>query len=339
MTASTWLARVRRAFTLIELLVVIAIIAILIALLVPAVQKVREAAARTQCENHLKQIALGCHSYESTHKHLPFQRYTYQSGALGSDEYGFIGSVNPSAPYFNTGKDARDWSVLAVILPYLDQEALYHQGDIPRKTLLASGVAGTRLAVFLCPADPAYSVGATVQSGTGAGGFVLYVDDLRCGLGSYKAIMGSNWGWGTWSNPPKGMCCLPEYPMSTDPWVSGDGMFPGAGYRCRRKFSHVTDGTSNTFFFGEDTYTPGTRWGADWAGAVGAGRVTAIPPNAKFNTATDDWPHSYGCRSNHPGGVQFAYADGTVRFISNNIPLGLYRAMGTIAGAEVVTLP
>ena len=330
----------RGAFTLIELLVVIAIIAILIALLVPAVQKVREAASRAQCENNLKQIALACHSFEGVYKYLPFQRYTYEAAPLGSDEYGFIGNVNAGAPVFNTGKDARDWSVLAIILPYVEQGALYQQGNIPIKTLLASGVAGARIAVYLCPSDPAYSVGATIQAGPPpAGGFPIYVDDLLCGLGSYKAIMGSNWGWGTWPNNPQGMCCLSEYGMSQDPWTSGDGIFPGGGYRCRRKFAHITDGASNTFMFGEDTYTPATRWGDDWAGAVGAGRVTAIPPNYHFNPAIDDWPNSYGCRSNHSGGLQFAFGDGSVRFISNSVALGIYRALGTIAGNEAVSAP
>src|SRR5205085_408045 len=152
---------------------------------------------------NLKQIALACHAYEQTYKHLPFQRYTYETAAAGgSDDYGFIGNVNAGVPYFNTGKDARDWSVLALILPFIDQDPLYQQGNIPAKTLLGSGVAGVRIAVYLCPSDPAYSIGAKVQSGTGAGGFTIYVDDLFCGLGSYKAIMGSNWGWGSYSNPP-----------------------------------------------------------------------------------------------------------------------------------------
>jgi len=189
------------------------------------------------------------------------------------------------------------------------------------------------------PRDPAYSLGATVQSGTGAGGFVLYVDDLRCRPGQLQSDHGFQLGLGHLLQRPKGMCCLPEYPNSTDPWVSGDGMFPGSGYRCRRKIAHVTDGTSNTFLFGEDTYTPGTRWGTDWAGAVGAGRVTAIPPNFQFNTATDDWPHSYGCRSKTPGRSPIRLRRRHGPLHRNSIPLGLYRAMGTIAGEEVVTLP
>jgi len=332
-------SRTRGGFTLIELLVVIAIIAILIALLVPAVQKVREAAAQAQCQNNFKQIAIACHAFDDLYHYLPFQRYTYEAGALGSDEFGFIGNVNAGVPYFNTGKDARDWSVFAILLPFMDHEDLYTRGDIPIKTLLASGVAGTKIVTFLCPIDPAYQVDPLAQPGTGATGYSIYTDDLVCGLGSYKAIMGSNWGWGVWSNPAAGICCLPEYGLSSDPWVGGDGVFPGSGYRCRRRTTQITDGLSNTFLFGEDTYTPGIRWGDDWAGATGAGRVTAIPPNYVFNTATDDWPHSYGCHSKHPGGVQFAFADGSVRFISDNIALGLYRALGTIAAGETVSPP
>jgi prepilin-type N-terminal cleavage/methylation domain-containing protein len=331
--------RSRRGFTLIEVLVVISIMSILIAMLVPAVQKVREAAARAQCQNNLKQLALACHMYEQQFQHFPFQRYTYQTGAQGSDEYGYIGNTNPSVPYPNTGKDARHWSALALLLPYIEQEAIFKKGNIPIATLAASGVVSAKIDTFLCPSDPAVGLGPMVQSGTSATGHTIYVDDLLCGLGNYKGIMGSNWGWGTWTNTPKGTCCLPEYPSSSDPWVSGDGMFPGSGYRCRRKMRHIIDGTSNTFLFGEDTYTKGTRWGNDWAGATGAGRVTAIPPNYKFNTTTDDWPHSFGCRSNHTGGVQFAYVDATVRFLDNSIPLGLYRALGTIAGEELVSGP
>src|SRR5438105_13827539 len=109
-----------RAFTLIELLVVIAIIAILIALLVPAVQKVREAAARTQCLNNLKQIGIGIQMYHDTYKQLPACQYGDYS-----DPAAFGG------PYYTSSS----WSFLALILPYVDQLKMYVTGNIPTATL------------------------------------------------------------------------------------------------------------------------------------------------------------------------------------------------------------
>jgi prepilin-type processing-associated H-X9-DG protein len=179
--------------------------------------------------------------------------------------------------------------------------------------------------------DPGSDLGAVVQSGN------IYTDDLPVGLTSYKGVTGSNWGWGTFSNASVGTCCLPEYGTTADPWVAGDGIFPGGGYRCPRKFSNIVDGTSNTLMVGESTYIAGFYWGSDWAGAVGAGATASSPPNY-FTTATD-WANNYGFRSKHENGVQFAYADGSVRFCSNSIPLGIYRALATIAGGEAAQEP
>src|SRR5436189_1277734 len=126
----------RRAFTLIELLVVIAIIAILIALLVPAVQKVRAAAARTQCTNNLKQIGIGLLNYEAALKAFP-------PGCL-------------SAPY-SAGTTASNASALLQILPYLEQANIYNKADLDQGIQAAvndPAVTTQEVGLFLCPADP-----------------------------------------------------------------------------------------------------------------------------------------------------------------------------------------
>jgi prepilin-type N-terminal cleavage/methylation domain-containing protein/prepilin-type processing-associated H-X9-DG protein len=120
----------RRGFTLIELLVVIAIIAILIGLLVPAVQKVRDAAARLQCQNNLKQIGIACHNYHDSQQGLPPGYYA-------------------TAPYPDTYPG---WGWGAFLLPYLEQDALYRQIDF-NSSVANSAAARVRVAMYLCPAD------------------------------------------------------------------------------------------------------------------------------------------------------------------------------------------
>jgi prepilin-type N-terminal cleavage/methylation domain-containing protein len=134
----------RNAFTLIELLVVIAIIAILIGLLLPAVQKVREAAARMQCSNNLKQIALGVHNYESTY-----------------------GQVPPMSIPLGNGTGVRG-SIMVALMPYIEQENLYKQHAALNG--VTQGVAQTSVKTYLCPSDPYSSTGQASSTLNGTAG-------------------------------------------------------------------------------------------------------------------------------------------------------------------------
>src|SRR5262249_51467188 len=145
----------RAGFTLIELLVVIAIIAILIALLVPAVQKVREAAARSQCQNNLKQILLATHNINDTYKVLP--------PVAAPDGWT---ALTKAAPVYNGGP----WTLFTFLLPFIEQQPVYNattKGNVPPGAY-CGGQYNKVVATYICPADP--SVGGNGMSQTTAGG-------------------------------------------------------------------------------------------------------------------------------------------------------------------------
>jgi prepilin-type N-terminal cleavage/methylation domain-containing protein/prepilin-type processing-associated H-X9-DG protein len=296
-------------FTLIELLVVIAIIAILIALLVPAVQKVREAAARTQCSNNLKQIALACHGFHDAYKTLP------RNGMPPSMPAGDPGCCGPTQPY---------WSFLARILPYIEQGTVYIQGVDTNQTIQNSpGVYGTNIPAYFCPSDGA--------KGLGFRGNTANLETINSSLSNYKGVNGQCWTQGgTWNNPV-------VTPANCDGLIRGDGIFSRGDYQFRTtlRLTSITDGTSNTFMVGEDI--PEYDAHVAWFYSNGALGTCAIPPNYNEGVAGWwDWPNVYSFRSRHPGGLQFAFADGTVHFIQQSIALTTYRALSTIAGNEVV---
>jgi len=311
----------RSAFTLIELLVVIAIIAILIGLLLPAVQKVRESAARTTCGNNLKQIALAANNYHALHQRLPINQY---GDYTAPNAYG--------GPYENSSS----WSWLALILPFLEQENLYTTGGIPNTPLDQSSAPAVVVKTFLCPSDSAIIAGPQPEvSHYLRTGFLV-------GLTNYKGVQGGNFCWSPWVNPGANGC-------SCEPWASGDGIIYPMDWQLSLRLTDILDGTSNTFMIGEDIWrgdVPGPgRYGKGfaWCHAVEACLTCAIPPNALQPDGnefpSDDWINRHGFKSKHPGGLQFATADGSVRFISDSIPLGLYRALATRAGGEPVSVP
>jgi prepilin-type N-terminal cleavage/methylation domain-containing protein/prepilin-type processing-associated H-X9-DG protein len=322
--------RYRSAFTLIELLVVIAIIAVLIALLVPAVQKVREAAGRAQCQNNLKQLALACHNYHDAQGTLPRN---------GTSQF-LATSHGPPEGTGCCGIEAPHWSWIARILPYIEQEAMFKQANIPDGNMDANAMVIAVLAMDIpmiaCPVDPSPRT-RTDAADIGAAAVM--------GVTSYKGVAGANWGSDFY---PADQPFATSYPNmgannSTNGLENGDGIFWRGDIRSGSlRLTRIGDGTSNTFMIGEDI-SELILWNA-WAYSNGATATCAIPPNTgvtipPIGTADDaDWPNRYSFRSRHPGGLNFAYADASVRFVSEAVPLQIYHAMATINGSETLEL-
>jgi prepilin-type N-terminal cleavage/methylation domain-containing protein len=283
------LRRCRSGFTLIELLVVIAIIAILIALLLPAVQQAREAARRTQCKNHLKQIALALHNYESAHSRFPI-------GVLGTS--GTSSITNPLTTW------------LAMILPYVDQAPLYKKYDFWQPYDHASNAPAviSIVPVFRCPTQRIDGI----------------IDDLS-GFSHYAGNAG----------------------ITPD---ANDGLFYPLS---SLSFRDLTDGTSNTISAGEIAgeirgWARGSCNGCSSCSGGGGGQgfaravlrwSKAFPTCAQagFNRPVTTCCESlFQFSSPHVGGSHFGLADGSARFLSQNIDIGVYQALITRAGAEPI---
>jgi prepilin-type N-terminal cleavage/methylation domain-containing protein/prepilin-type processing-associated H-X9-DG protein len=326
----------RRGFTLIELLVVIAIIAILIGLLVPAVQKVREAAARAQCQNNLKQIALAALNYESTYKILP-------PGGLVSPNSKDTNAGNVSSPPYAgpyTG-------CLAFLLPYVEQQNVYNMlYTSPFGTSAGvgnTGAAGGGLFKFNTTAGawaynngPPFSSDGNMTSNFSTNGvqacntqiqtFVCPSDNAQdaplSGSGgpvdAYWCESGSVWidylydtpGFGHELGATNYIACAGFLGSFSGNYGPGGGLpnyAPGVYYQnSKTKMTGITDGSSNTIGFGETLAgtATGTRdFRLTW---MGSGSM----PTAWGLTTTPDW---YNYSSRHTGIVNFAFCDGSVR--------------------------
>lgn len=355
--------RSRSGFTLIELLVVIAIIAVLIALLLPAVQSAREAARRASCVNNLKQLGLAMANYESTNGSLPPGAIVYNSGDGGSFACGGVHA-------------ARGYQGFALVLPYMEQTAIYNSinfmvgahgtwaGAGATTGKMQSTALLSKIAAFICPSD-----------------LPLGVDPVSAFVGGSTSNCYSQTSYalsgGTWN--------VVAYYSGPDCWQQdiGNGAFDDY---TAFKLSDFVDGTSNTFLAGEtarylndaDAYlNTWTRFGFFGSSNGGSnpstrpqGLAFEVPtPNQPFHPGDyfaggsdplppgTDWPDTsdykawatpalaphyrvygqWGFRSRHPGGVNMVMVDGSVKFIKDSVAQTSFMALGTRGSGEVVS--
>jgi prepilin-type N-terminal cleavage/methylation domain-containing protein/prepilin-type processing-associated H-X9-DG protein len=332
----------RRGFTLIELLVVIAIIAILIGLLLPAVQKVREAAARSQCQNNLKQLGLALHTYHDVNSVLPSQGQSDQTSFNQGGGYGGAHSIDKG-------------SIFIPLLPYYEQANLYNginfnlvwnsppaPYDVGSQVVGANRVREYQLKILQCPSDnyipvnPGFngsnyapSMGAQFMDSAGA--CTAYDNSAFSQAGNYA----------------------PYGEDSTGALISG----PFSYLNWAARFNDITDGLSNTILLGEIRPRCGSEeWTlyADWADSPPYYYATTAPINYPTcpgeglgnNNASNGLPRdcnsynsyntSQGFKSRHTGGAQFVFGDGSVHFISQTINLLTYQQLGDRRDGQVV---
>ena len=315
MTNVTGRRRSGGGFTLIELLVVIAIIAVLIALLLPAVQAAREAARRTQCVNNLKQIALAANNYESSNGCFPGGSYSnFNGGAPSSSCANGVAKCDFPA----------NFSCFVRMLPYTEQSPMYNAVNfgLTSSNFENITIAGVRLAMLTCPSDSKNDPVPFVK-GTTNSSFNLINGTPPPGnwLQSYSSYAGNA---GTW-----------DYGTTTLSNPQVQAMYNGVIFNDSSvKIAAITDGTSNTMLFAEHShfmatlndpfyYVSDNSWQSGrWYDTLFC-TLYPMTVNLQANATAANGPFGYYAitvaNSLHPGGANFAFCDGSVKFLKNTI--------------------
>lgn len=320
--------RRRSAFTLVELLVVIAIIGILVALLLPAIQAAREAARRMSCQNNMKQLGLALHTFHDTFERFP----------PGAQE-----NVYPVPRSGNTYIKGTSW--LVFILPQMEQQAVYDQYDFsqPYSAEVNNIVGNTLIPGHKCPAGP-----QQIRSSNGAertnDGTYNHTTHYYGIMGpssranpsivvlngtSYRYVVGGATGNGAYATD--GM--LGQYRDNPGSVTTGHYM----------TLAEVLDGTTNTLMLGERSVflPPGQTndyrsWVRGQNGGSGTTKNVTYPINSTLYNGSNNF-NDISMGSTHPGGCNFALGDASVRYVSEDIDLALYKALASVRNGEVTT--
>jgi prepilin-type N-terminal cleavage/methylation domain-containing protein/prepilin-type processing-associated H-X9-DG protein len=336
--------RQHRGFTLVELLVVIAIIGVLVALLLPAIQSAREAARRTQCQNNLKQLGLGLQNYHGTHKHFP------------SNSYWSLGTSTNCGVSLETKREDRKGTYLVKLLPYIEETTIHallnfdqdvHEqfedttGTYPNSQQLRE----TPMAVFRCPSDTFPLLSSDGAFANSLKNKPVTTTNYMSSVGAQKTFsqIGDDCGYpGNYFGNGDDLTPCVIFGKDTS------GMFARAEWAA--SIREITDGTSHTIAVGEvlpDCNFELIRFG--WWNSQAFYAHTSVPINYdSCGQTTPGWPAPQTCntffnyntnagfKSKHPGGAQFALADGSVHFISDSIDYRNLQRLGDRRDGESV---